>query len=84
MSFSKDSMFSSAGYYRIDVQGRLQKEWEDRLGSMKVLSYQDDGRSACTVLQGTVLDQTELAGILKTLYELHLSIRSVNFLGKRL
>ena len=34
-----------------------------------------------TVLQGTVMDQTELAGILNTLYEFHLPLLSVKYLG---
>jgi len=84
MTSPKNSMFSSPGCYRINVQGRLQKGWEGRFGSMQVLSYTDDDGSATTALQGDVMDQAELAGILKTLYELHLSIRSVNYLGKRL
>lgn len=85
MPSQKDSMFSSAGCYRIEVHGRLEKEWAGRLGSLQVFSYIDDDGSGYTVLMGDVIDQAELAGILKTLYELHLSIRSVNLLGgKRL
>jgi len=34
-----------------------------------------------TILQGPVSDQSELSGILNTLYELHLPLISVQYLG---
>lgn len=34
-----------------------------------------------TVLQGRVIDQTELSSILNTIYELHFSLMSVEYVG---
>ncbi|MGB5451475.1 MAG: hypothetical protein WBM58_08005 [Sedimenticolaceae bacterium] len=82
MTKTCESSFSAPGFYRIEVQGRLRKDWSDRLGAMQVSSYVPDGDVEVTVLQGPIQDQPELAGIIKTLYELHLTLRSVRYLGK--
>jgi hypothetical protein len=75
------SHFSSPGEYRIEARGILSSEWSGRFGSMQVISSQSaDGDRALTVMQGWVHDQAELAGILNTLYELHLSLLSVQYL----
>ena len=76
---SKAAQFSAPGNYRIEVQGQLRADWSDRFGAMRISSPEAD--SAVTVLQGHVCDQAELAGILNTLYELHLSLLSVQYLG---
>ena len=82
MTETCESSFSAPGFYRIEVQGRLRKDWSNRLGAMQVSSYLPDDDAEVTVLQGPVQDQSELAGIIKTLYELHLTLRSVRYLGK--
>ncbi len=82
MSKANESAFSAPGFYRIEVQGRLHKDWWSRLGAMQVSSYVPDSGIEVTVLQGAIRDQSELAGIIKTLYELHLVLRSVSYLGK--
>ena len=74
--------FSSPGEYRIEAEGYLSPEWLGRFGSMQVISSQPaDGDRALTIMQGRVHDQAELAGILSTLYELHLSLLSVQYLN---
>jgi len=82
MSTVYESTFSAPGFYRIEVQGRLHEDWWRRFGAMQVSSYVPDNDIEVTVLQGAIRDQPELAGIIKTLYELHLTLRSVNYLGK--
>ena len=75
--------FSSPGEYRIKAEGYLSPDWSGRFGSMQVESSQSvEGRRALTTMQGTVHDQAELAGILGTLYELHLSLLSVQYLKR--
>ena len=75
--------FSSPGEYRIEAEGFLSPDWAGRFGSMHVTSSQPaDGDRAHTVMQGKVHDQAELAGILGTLYELHLSLLSVEYLKR--
>ena len=86
------AMFSAPGNYRIEVQGVLCPDWSDRFGSMRILSQSPAQLSdqapiqtqqvhpSISVLQGQVSDQAELAGILNTLYELHLPLRLVQHL----
>ena len=76
---SKPANFTTPGNYRVEVQGPLRPDWNDRFGAMRIISSETD--NAVTVLQGNVSDQAELAGILNTLYELHLSLLSVQYLG---
>ena len=74
--------FSSPGEYRIEAEGYLSPDGLVRFGSMQVISSPPaDGGRALTTMQGNVHDQAELAGILNTLYELHLSLLSVQYLN---
>lgn len=77
-----DPVDFSTGHYRIEVEGSLDHAWFDRLGAMRVLKTAAGHKSDCTVLQGQVRDQAELSGILTTLYELHLRLLSVKYLGE--
>ena len=78
---SKAAHFSAPGNYRIGVQGQLRADWSDRFGAMRMSSPPPEADSTVTVLQGSVSDQAELAGILNTLHELHLPLLSVQYLG---
>ena len=78
---SKPANFSASGNYRIEIQGHLRPDWSDRFGAMQLVSPPPEADSTVTVLQGNVSDQAELAGILNTLYELHLPLLSVQYLG---
>ena len=73
--------FHASGYYRIDVRGRIEPSWAQRFGGMQVISSQSKEFNKVTVLRGPVTDQAELAGILNTLHELHLTLISVQYLG---
>ena len=75
--------FSAPGHYRIEVQGYLRPDWCDRFGTMRMFSPAPEGGSPVTILEGMVRDQAELAGILNTLYELHLPLLSVRHLGEQ-
>jgi hypothetical protein len=74
-------IFSAPEHYRIEVQGCLRTDWSDRFGSMQLSFQKPEGNPAITILQGKVSGQAELAGILYTLYELHLSLLSVQRLN---
>lgn len=63
--------------YRIKVQGRLDEKWSDRLGGMRITVDRSSGQSPVTKLEGRLRDQAALAGVLNTLYELHLPVLSV-------
>ena len=63
--------------YVIQVDGWLDAAWSDWWKGMLVIPSPDDTRPA-TILQGTVPDQAALRGILNQLWDLNLSIISVN------
>ena len=75
--------FSDSGYYQIMVQGHLSSSWSGRLGDMEMLFSPQISTSKRTILQGYITDQAELAGILNSLYELHHSLLSVQYLGNK-
>ncbi len=73
-------MLGKSGKYRIRVNGRLDEKWSDRLAGMRISTCQGSDKNTETILVGQIRDQAELAGVLNSLYELHLSILSVEFL----
>ncbi len=78
---NKQYAFTAPGFYRIEVQGALRAGWSDRFGTMRVIPASDKKENDVSVLEGCVIDQSELSGILNSLYELHMSLISVNYLG---
>jgi hypothetical protein len=62
--------------YRIRVRGVLPDGWLDRLGGLQVTAKTME----CVTLEGQLPDQAALAGVLDTLYSLHLPILEVTCL----
>ena len=60
--------------YQIIVDGRIDTTWSDLLDGMKVSQITLDDYPHCTCLEGELTDQAALAGIMNTLYELHLTV----------
>ena len=71
---------SGPAVYRIRVRGRLDAELSERLGMRVENLARNDGKAE-SVLEGRLLDQAALAGVLNKLYELHLPVMSVDCLG---
>ena len=69
--------FDRPGTYRISVQGQIDPGWSDRLQGMTICPAAVDVDPQLTSLEGEVIDQAALAGLLITLYELHLTLLSV-------
>ena len=69
--------FDRPGNYRIRVQGLLDESWSDRLGGLRITNISQKDKAPVAELVGQVRDQAELAGVLNTLYELHLTLLSV-------
>jgi hypothetical protein len=69
--------FDQPAAYQIRVQGRLDPDWSDRLAGMTIRLTAEEASPPVTTLQGDLSDQAALAGVLNTLYELHLSVLSV-------
>ena len=77
----KDRQFDRPGKYRIRVQGFLHETWSERLGGMNITTSSQGSQGRVTMLVGQLKDQAELAGVLNTLYELHLPLLSVELLA---
>ena len=60
--------------YQISVQGRIDPTWSDRLEGMTIGQAAVVSNPPVTTLEGELSDQAALAGVLNTLYDLHLSI----------
>jgi hypothetical protein len=60
--------------YRIHVRGHLDHSWSHRVGGMQITETHGADGKVETILVGRLPDQAALAGILNTLYELHLPV----------
>ena len=60
--------------YQISVLGRIDPSWSDRLEGMTAQFSTVESDSCTTTLEGVLSDQAALAGVLNTLYELHLTV----------
>jgi hypothetical protein len=71
-------LFDHPATYQISVQGRIDPTWSDRLEGMAIWLATVEVDSPVTTLEGELIDQAALAGVLNALYELHLPVLSVN------
>jgi len=69
--------FDSPATYQIIIKGRIDAIWSDRLEGMQISQTPLAGDPSVTTLEGELSDQAALAGVLNTLYELHLPVFSV-------
>jgi hypothetical protein len=63
--------------YQISVQGRIDPTWSDNLEGMAIRLAIVEGGTSVTTLEGELSDQAALAGVLNTLYELHMTVLMV-------
>ncbi len=77
MPSRKPILFDSPSIYQIIVQGQIDPNWSDRLHGMTVCQDTVDVDCTLATLEGELSDQAALAGVLNTLYELHLTVHSV-------
>ena len=78
----KTCTFDRPGTYRIWVLGFLDESFSERLAGLRISqSSLKDHEGAVTELFGQVRDQAELAGLLSNLYELDLSVWSVEYIN---
>jgi hypothetical protein len=76
-----DLTFDGPARYRIRVRGTIPPNWSDRLEDMTITVAAPDEAVRVTTLLGELPDQASLVGVLKTLYELHLPVLSVEYLA---
>ena len=74
--------FDCPADYQIVVHGRIDPTWSDRLEGMRISLDSSLDASPTTTLLGELSDQAALAGVLNTLYELHLTVISVTRLSE--
>ena len=65
------------------MQGTIAPELSDRLEGMTIQEGTQGRNNPITTLEGELIDQAALAGVLNTLYELHLLVLSVECLYLR-
>ena len=66
--------FDRPAAYQISLQGRVNSNWADRLEGMTISQSTSEAGVPITMMEGNLRDQAALAGVLNTLYELHLTI----------
>ena len=76
-----DLSFDGPALYRIRVSGQLSARWSERLGDMTITVFSSGTDQCVTSLVGELSDQADLAGVLNSLYELHLPVLSVECLN---
>ncbi len=62
--------------YRLCIQGQIPANWIDRLDGMTV-TRDPSVPSSITILVGILSDQSALEGVLRSLFELHLLVLSM-------
>ena len=75
--------FSKPAIYQIRVLGKVPSSYSERLFGMD-LSYRNTKSGVETTLIGKMSDQAQLSGLLNTLYELHMSVLSVEKLNNKI
>jgi hypothetical protein len=73
--------FDRPAAYQISILGQIDPSWSDRLEGMTIYPSSGGADSPVTTLEGELSDQAALAGVLNSLYELHLSVLSVKCLS---
>lgn len=84
MTLQKDTAdfdFGGPANYRIVVKGTMSESWGNRLSDLVITTSSQENSDPQTILQGILLDQSALRGLLETLYALHLPILEVRTIG---
>ena len=66
--------------YRIRINGHLDTSWSDRLSGMTIITVGGKNTLETTTLEGRLLDQAALTGVINTLYDLGIPLISVEYL----
>ena len=67
-------------YYRIRIKRELEEHWSDRMGGMQIRGQTQGDGSIVTTLEGQLVDQAALFGVLVALYNMRLPLISVECL----
>lgn len=81
MNQCKNIKFGGKAKYEIIVVGKLDPTLSERLGGMIIESKVISEEPVVSILTGLIPDQAALAGILNTIYEMHLPVISDKCIG---
>jgi hypothetical protein len=81
--FLNDFNFKNEAEYKIVVQGALSPEWSNRLGNMLIEVVGMKSGKTYTSITGKITDQAALSGVLNTLYDLRMTVVSVNLISPK-
>jgi|WetSurMetagenome_2_1015567.scaffolds.fasta_scaffold414641_2 hypothetical protein len=79
---TKRYKFDKPAVYRIRVEGPLDESWSSRLSGMQIIRDETMKNKIVTILYGYLPDQPALSGVLNSLYDLGLSILSLECLNE--
>jgi len=65
--------------YRVTIQERVNQEMEDWFDGMQITE-----KEGTTILEGRLIDQSELQGLLRKIHDLHLTLISVETISEQL
>jgi hypothetical protein len=83
MPTPKGLTFDTAAVYQIEVQGFLDERWSDRMNGVDIQVQNLPDEAPVSTLTGHFVDQTALAGVLNTLYDLGYPLLTVELLEAR-
>jgi len=73
--------FNKPAIYQIKVKGDISELWSHRLAGMQITIEKGLNDDNISILIGRMADQSELSGVLNSLFELHLPVISVHALS---
>lgn len=73
--------FNSKARYEIQALGRSSNISSISWGDLLIQTIQISDNKYKYIIQGEMRDQAELAGLLNTVYEMHMVVLSVSYLG---
>ena len=79
----KDFKLETPATYRIRIQGRFDNDWIDQVTGMSISEDTIKDGPTVTTLVGHLKDQAMLSGILNSLYDLRLTLLSVENMDEK-
>ena len=79
-SGTRRDSFDAPALYRIGIQGDLDNSFSDRLGGMLIVTSSTLRKTSRTMLFGRLMDQGELIGVLYSLYDMHMTLLSLEMI----
>ncbi len=76
---TKGLLFKKSAIYKIVIEGELDDSWSERLG-LQITTEKKTGKKPNSFLVGRITDQAALSSILNSLYDMHMTVISVNML----